>query len=67
MTRSRSQSRSEPGVYGPFEPEPLEKKNQEPEPLKNFAGSPALVSIINEDTFLWLPINSIIKIIKQFV
>ena len=28
----RSRSRSEPGVFGPLEPEPLEKKYQEPEP-----------------------------------
>ena len=49
----RSRSRSEPGVFDPLEPEPLEKKYQEPEtePLekksgagaaKKFAGSPAL-------------------------
>ena len=35
LPRSRSRSRSEPGVFGPLEPEPLEKKYQEPEPLKN--------------------------------
>ena len=29
----RSRSRSEPGVLGPLEPKPLEKKYQEPEPL----------------------------------
>ena len=27
-------SRSEPGVFGSLEPEPLEKKSQEPEPVK---------------------------------
>ena len=31
MVRSRSRSRSEPGVFGSLEPEPLEKK-QEPGP-----------------------------------
>ena len=30
---SRSRSRSEPGVFGSLEPEPLEIKNKEPEPL----------------------------------
>ena len=29
-----SLSRKEPPVFGPWEPEPLEKKNQEPEPLQ---------------------------------
>ena len=29
----RSRSQSEPGIFGPLEPEPLEKKYQEPEPL----------------------------------
>ena len=46
----------EPGVFGPLEPEPLEKKYQEPEPepeplekksgagdAKKFAGFPALI------------------------
>ena len=33
MPRSRSQSRSELGAFGPLEPEPLEKKYQEQEPL----------------------------------
>ena len=28
----RSRSRSEPGVFGNLEPEPLKKKYQEPEP-----------------------------------
>ena len=32
--RSLSRSRSEPGVFGSLEPEPREKKNQEPEPLE---------------------------------
>ena len=31
----------EPGVFGPLEPEPLEKKNQEPEPLGKKAGAGA--------------------------
>ena len=50
----KSRSRKEPHVFGPLEPEPLEKKNQEPEQLekkwvagagKKLAGSPALALV----------------------
>ena len=33
-TRAGNRSRSEPGFFGSLEPEPAEKKNQEPEPLQ---------------------------------
>ena len=35
MTRA-GEPESEPGVFGSLKPEPLEKKSQEPEPLKNY-------------------------------